>query len=425
MTITLQKASDALRAHVSSGDRVLLGTAAGAASTLQAALAEQCDRLAGLRLCGGMQLGGYGFMDPVRDGQWSYDTWHVMPAVRDDVASGRVGFHLVRGGAVPGLIRKLAPDVFLTSVSPPDAHGRVSLGASVSYALHALDDVRTVIAEVNPEMPFTCGNTTVPVDRFAALVEAEQPLPSHRTRTASDADQKIAELVRAIVPPNATVQIGIGAVPEALVAAWTSDPPAGLRLYGMGVDGMVELLEGLGRNAAFIGGELLGTEKLYRFAHRQPAIEQHPIAEILSVPRLAAIPRFVSINGAIEIDLTGQVNGEWARGRQVSGPGGGFDFLDAATLSDGGLSIVALRATSLGGSVSTIVERLTDGAPVTLPRHAIQIVVTEYGVADLRARTVAERAAALAAIAAPEFRPALERAAEDRARAVAGAGGVR
>jgi 4-hydroxybutyrate CoA-transferase len=416
----------ALRRHVAPGQRVLLGTAAGAAMTLQRALADDRERLATLRLCGGMQLGGYDFMEPVRAGAWDYDTWHVMPPVRDDVASGRVGFHLCRGGAVPDLIRRLAPDVFLTTVSPPDADGHVSFGASVSYALSALDVVPTVIAEINPNMPFTRGRTTAHVDRFAALVDAELPLPGHRSRTPSEVDARIAEHVRPLVPDGATVQIGIGAVPETLLADWTADPPPGLRLFGMGVDGMVGLLERLDRPGAFVGGELLGTELLYRYAHDQPTIEQRPIAEILSVPRLAAIPRFVSINGAIEVDLSGQVNGEWARGVQISGPGGSFDFLDAASLSSGGLSIVALRSTSLGGSVSTIVGRLAPDTPVTAPRHAVQVVVTEHGVADLRGRTLAQRAEALTAIAAPEFRAELDDGARPRERAAAAAAeGVR
>ncbi|HEY4095195.1 MAG TPA: acetyl-CoA hydrolase/transferase C-terminal domain-containing protein [Baekduia sp.] len=399
--------ADALAAHVAPGDRVLLGTAAGAATTLQRGLADQRERLAGLRLCGGMQLGGYDFLDPVREGRWAYDTWHVMPAVRDDVAAGRVGFHLARGGAIPRLVERLAPDVFLTTVSPPGPDGHVSFGASVSYALSALDTVPTVIAEVNPEMPFVLGRTSAPVERFAALVEAEHPLPHHAARTPADVDTRIAELVRELIPDEATVQVGIGGVPEALVGSWTADPPPGLRLHGMGIDAMVPLLEQLDRPGAFVGGELLGTQLLYRYAHRREAVQQFPIADILAVPRLAAIPRFVSINGAIEVDLTGQVNSEWAGGRQISGAGGGFDFLDGATLSEGGLSIVALRSTSLRGTASTIVRRLAPDTPVTVPRHAVQVVVTEHGTADLRGKTIAERAEALTAIAAPDFRDEL------------------
>jgi 4-hydroxybutyrate CoA-transferase len=386
------------------GDRVLLGTAAGAATTLQRELVEGADRRSALRLLGGMQLGDYEFMEPVRAGDWTYQTWHVMPPIRQDVAAGTADFHLIRGGAVVRSLRQMEPDVFLTAVSPPDQHGFVSLGASVSYAFDATGFVPTVIGEINPEMPVVHGTTRVPVDRFAALVDAEHPLPTYPRRKTETVDARIASHVRDLVPDEATVQIGIGSVPEALEAAWVEDTPPGLTLFGMGIDGMVDLLERLARRPSYVGGELLGTRYLYEFAHHNPLIEQYPSSHVLSVTRLAAIPRFVSITGAIEVDLSGQVNAEWASGRQLSGPGGGFDFADAASLSDGGFSVVALRATTRDGSGSTIVRELQPGAPVTIPRHTVQIVVTEHGVADLRGLALRERSEQLIAIAAPEFR---------------------
>jgi acyl-CoA hydrolase len=372
---------------------------------LQRALVEQRDRLAGLRLSSGLQLGGYDFLGPVRDGAWTYDTWHVMPAIRDDVACGRVGLHLLRGSRVAPRVAADPPDVFLTVVSPPDDEGYVSLGASVSYAMTACRVAGRVIAEVNPEMPYCYGDTRVPVSAFAALVDAEQPLPSHVARPPSPADVRIAEHVRALLPDGATLQIGLGSVPEALVALLGADPAPGLRLYGMGIDQMVPLLPLLG--TPFVGGELLGSRALYAFAHRNPLVEQHPAEVVLSVPHLASIPRFVSLNGALQVDATGQVNAEWIDGRQVSGPGGSADFVEAAGLSDGGLSIVALRSTALNGAVSALVPRLPPGAPVTIPRHSVQVVVTEHGAADLRGVPLRARAEALAAIAAPEFRAAL------------------
>src|SRR5262249_9089954 len=145
---------------VGPGDRVLLGTAAGAALTLQDELLRQQDRLSELELFAGLQLGDYEFMGPVRTGTWAFQTWQVMPRSRADLATGLVGFHLCRGSAVQELIRRLQPDVFVTTVSPPDKRGEVSFGASVSYALEALETVPRVIAEINPDMPFTHGRTT-------------------------------------------------------------------------------------------------------------------------------------------------------------------------------------------------------------------------------------------------------------------------
>lgn len=399
--------ADVVERHVRPGDRVLLGTAAGAALTLQGELVAQRDRLAGLRVESGLQLGGYDFMAPVRDGAWSYATWHVMPAIRDDVANGTAAFHLRRGSAVAPAIAADPPDVFLAVVSPPDKHGFVSLGASVSYAMTACRTARTVVAEVNEEMPFVHGDTRVLASRFAALVDAAQPLPEHVARPPAAEDVRIAQHVRGLLPDGATVQVGLGAVPEALVTLVGNDPPPGLRLYGMGIDQMVPVLGTLGTTPAFVGGELLGSRGLYAFAHRNPLVEQHPAEVVLSVPHLASIPRFVSVNGALQVDLTGQVNSEWAGGRQVSGPGGSMDFVDAAALSDGGVSIVALRSTALAGTVSAIVRALPPGAPVTIPRHSVQVVVTEHGVADLRGLSLAARREALLAVADPGFRAEL------------------
>jgi acyl-CoA hydrolase len=404
-------ADEAIRQFVRPGDRVLLGTGAGEARTLQAALLRDRERLRDLRLCGGLQLSDYAFMAPVRDGWWSYDTWHPMPPIRDDIQAGRVGFHLVRGALVPTLIRALAPDVFLTVVSPPDRDGQVSFGASVSYALPMAGVARRVLAEINPAMPRVRGRTRAPLETFDAVVEAEAPLPTHRAATLDPVSRRIAEHIRPLLPERPTVQIGLGSVPEALVQLFVEAPPSGLRLFGMGIDGMVPFLEAAGRPGAFVGGELLGTERLYRFADHQPAIENYPSEDILAVPAVARIPGFVSLIGAVEIDLSGQVNSEWAGGVQVSGVGGGFDFVDASWFAPDGRSILALRATARGGTRSTIVPALSPGAPVTIPRHSVRFVVTEHGAVDLLGLTVRERAAALARIADPAFRESLERGA--------------
>jgi 4-hydroxybutyrate CoA-transferase len=402
---------EAIRRFVQPGDRVLLGTGAGEARTLQAALLRDRERLRGLRLLGGLQLSDYAFMGPVRDGWWSYETWHPMPPIRDDVQAGRVGFHLVRGALVPGLIRALRPDVFLTVVSPPGPDGEVSFGASVSYARPMADVARRVLAEVHPGMPRVRGRTGRPAQAFDAVVDGDQPLPTHRVSALDPVSRRIAERILPLLPERPTVQIGLGSVPEALVQLLGEHPPPGLRVYGMGIDGMVPFLEAAGRPGAFVGGELLGTERLYRFAHDNPAIENYPSEEILAVPAVARIRGFVSLISAVEIDLTGQVNSEWAGQAQVSGVGGGFDFVDASWFAPDGRSILALRSTARGGTRSTIVSALSAGAPVTIPRHSIRFVVTEHGMADLLGLTVRERARALARLADPAFREELERAA--------------
>jgi 4-hydroxybutyrate CoA-transferase len=374
---------EAVRRFIRPGDRVLLGTAAGEARTLQQAMISDQERLHGLHLVGGLQIGDYDFMGPVRNGEWRYDTWQVGHSIRDDVSNGHVGFHHSRGALVPGLIRALRPQVFVTAVSPPDKAGMVSFGASVSYALTMASEVERVIAEVNPAMPRVHGRTTVPLDLFDAIVEAEQPLPTHRAVDPDLVAKDIAASVRSLLPEDATVQIGLGSVPEALVAILGEDPPPGMRLFGMGVDGMLPFLEAAGKPGSFLGGELLGTELLYSFAHDNPVIENHPITDLFEVPSIAAIPNFVALNGALQVDLTGQVNSEWVAGRQVSAPGASFDFVDGSWFSPGGKSITAIRSTARNGTVSTIVPAFAAGTPVTIPRHSTRFVVTEHGHADM------------------------------------------
>jgi acyl-CoA hydrolase len=400
-------AGAAIGAFVQPGDRVLLGTGAGAATTLEAALEADVERLVGLRLCSGLRLDDYAFMGPVRAGTWSYDTWHLMAPIRDDVACGAVRLHLSRGSLVPRLIDTLAPDVFLTTVSPPGPDGTCSFGASVSYALPMAQRIGRVIAEVNPNMPWVRGNTTLTLDDFTAVVEVDTLLPEYRAAPPDEVSRAISAHVYKLLPEDATVQIGIGSVPEALVSMLTEEPPSGLRLFGLGIDAMVPLLQRLGRPAAFVGGELLGTAALYRFAHDEPSVLNFPIDDIISVAAAAAIDRFVSVTGAIEIDLTGQVNSEVAGGRTISGPGGGFDFVDGSWLSDGGFSVVTLRSTAKRGTRSTIVSRLAAGTPVTVPRHSVRYVATEFGAVDLFGLAAADRAEALIGIAHPEMRAEL------------------
>ncbi|HZQ26253.1 MAG TPA: acetyl-CoA hydrolase/transferase C-terminal domain-containing protein, partial [Acidimicrobiales bacterium] len=376
-------AREAIAAFVQPGDRALLGTGAGEPTVLEAALVADQERLTSLRLCSGLQLGDYPYMGPVREGRWTYETWHLMHPIRDDVANGTVRLHLSRGAMVPRLIATLAPDVFLTSVSPPGPDGTHSFGASVSYALPIALRTGRVIAEVNPSMPWVRGDTCLPPERFSALVDVDAPLPQHHSRPPDETSMAISAHVHRLLPDDATVQIGLGAIPEGLVTLLTADAPPGLRLFGMGIDPMVPLLEHLDRPGAYVGGELLGTDTLYRFAHDNPSVLQYPLANISAVTATSAIDRFVSVTGAIEIDLTGQVNSEVAGGRTVSGPGGGFDFVDGSWFSDGGFSVVALQSTAKGGTRSTIVPRLAEGTPVTVPRHSVRYVATEYGLVDL------------------------------------------
>lgn len=397
-------ADRAVLGHVRPGDTVLLGSGAGEAVRLQEALVRHAADLPGLTLIGGLQLGDYPFLEPVRAGHWSYRTWHVMPPVRRDVAAGLVEFLPVRGATLPRLIDAVAPDVFLGAASRP-VGGRVSFGASTSYALPAAARASRVLLETNARMPFTRGRSSIPTSAATALVEVDAPLPAHRA-TAGEVEPevaRIAELVRALLPAGTVLQTGIGRLSEEVLRLLDDDPPDDLTFFGMGTDAMVAALRA-GRSR-LVGGELLGTEILYDLAHDDERVTMYPAADITAVPRAAERAGLVSLNTAIEIDLRGQVNSESVRGAQVSGVGGAFDFADASWFSAGGTSIVAM--TSRQGSRSRIVPRLAEECAVSVPRHSVRHVVTEYGAVDLFPLSDRERAEALVGLAHPDDRDAL------------------
>ncbi|MGX6446656.1 acetyl-CoA hydrolase/transferase family protein [Patulibacter sp. S7RM1-6] len=400
-------ADEAILAHVRPGDTVLLGSGAGEARCLQAALVRNAERLPGLALVGGLQLGGYEFLEPVRAGHWSYRTWHVMPPVRRAVRDGLVEFLPVRGGTLPQLIEHLAPDVFLGASSRP-RDGAVSFGASVSYALPAARAIERVVLEANARMPHTRGETTIALDEVSALVDVDRPLPGHRAVAEPPTPdmRRIAELVRGLLPDGVALQTGIGTVSEEILRLLGEDAPPGLVLFGMGTDAMVPLLES--RAARLVGGELLGSEALYDYVADHDLVTMHPAGDLTAVPRAAAWPRLVSLQTAIEIDLRGQINSEMVGSTQVSGVGGAFDFLDASWFSEGGTSIFAM--TSMAGTSSRIVPRISSDSVVSIPRHSVRHVVTEHGAVDLFPLSVREREEALISIAHPSVRDELSAA---------------
>ena len=382
----------------------------GAPTTVLRALKSAC---AGRRwtLSTGIQLDDYPFLAAVDAGELAYRTWHVAGPVGDYVADGRVDYVPARASAVPGVLHEWQVDATLVRVSPPDDRGMCSLGPSTSYAKAAMDAATVVIAEIDPNVPRTCGDSLVPVARFDSVVESTTPIPEYRSAPDTELGRRIAENVLAIVPRDPTVQIGFGAIPESLLRSIPDADLGHLRFVGMGTDAMVDLFDKgvLDRRDVFptpgvLSAELMGTARLLQFAHQNPTISMSPSAVVHDPWHLGQIERFVSINTALEIDLTGNVNCEVLRGRQISGPGGGPDFVDGAARSPGGLRIIALPSASTDGTRSRIVPRVE---AVTIPGVTVDAVVTEFGVARLSGLTVRQRVEALIAIAHPDHRDAL------------------
>ncbi|EIV90882.1 acetyl-CoA hydrolase/transferase family protein [Frankia sp. QA3] len=410
---TYRKAQDAL-SLIPDGSWIVAGPGCGAPRTLLAELGAAATGR-GWTLGSGLLLGDLPFLDAVRSGELRYRTWHVSAAARGPVAEGTVGYVPMRSSRLHAMLAARPLGAALVRVSPPDGSGRVSLGPSVSYGLSALELAAVRIGEVDPDLPRTCGETEVDESVFDALVEADTPAAYHRSQPPDETSRRIAEAVLDLLPPGPVLQIGIGAIPESLVGILAEADLGPLRFAGMGTDQMVDLFDraaprgaasgpGIGTEPAILSPELMGSERLMRFADRNPSVVLRPSTYAHDPARLGAMDRFVSVNSALEVDLLGNVNSEMLRSQQVSGVGGSLDFVEAAGRSNGGLRIIALPSATSGARHSKIVARVE---AVTLPRMCVDVVVTEHGVARLDGLSTVERAEALIAIAHPDHRDAL------------------
>ncbi len=371
----------------------------------------------------GLQFGEYGFLgDGLLGGRaecgglgpgYRFVTWQVGPRIRGIARQGGVGFLPARFRDLPRLFGPggaLAADVAIVQCAPPQA-GQVNLGISCAIFPAVLDAARLVIAEVHPDMPRTAGHTAIPVERIDVAVEATAPLGTLAPSPAGAVERAIVDQVLRLIPEGAWVQLGVGAVPEAILERLAEIP--GVNLHsGMLTDTLGAFLDVAGSGSRIRTGEVEGSLEMYRRAASDPRVVLLPTSITHDLRHLASLERFVSVNSAIEVDLTGQVNAETIDGHQVSGVGGSLDFVEGARYSTGGVSILALPATARGRS--RIVPRLREGAVVTVPRFAVDVVVTEHGAAKLSGLDLEQRAEALIEIAAPQARTELRESARRR-----------
>ncbi len=402
--------------RIPNGSCVVASPACGTPTTLTTALADRCAGRQ-LTLWTGLLFAHEAVADAVKRGDLRYGTWHVTAALEPLLAEQRISYVPMRALRVPVFLASLAPVVALVRVTPPDRHGWCSLGPSVSYVSAALDCANLRIAEVDPALPRTWGQSVVHASEFDIFVDTSETLPVYEAGKPNPVSKAIAAHIIELLPERALLQLGIGAVPEALVSALGDAGMRKLRFVGMGSDGMVELaarglldcrhVEGLPPVAA---PDLLGTQTLMDWADDNPSVGVFPSTFVQNPVALATQERLVSINSAVEVDLAGQVNSERIGGRQISGIGGSIDFVEAATYSREGLRIIALPSTAANGSASRIVPRLGERSTVTIPGALVDVVVTEHGVARLEGKSVQERAEALISIAAPEHRDQLSAA---------------
>jgi acyl-CoA hydrolase len=420
MTTFARPASDARAVldHVGPGADVIAGDATAEPATILDALEANADRLERVRIHQMLPLrdrphhaGAFG--DRLR-----HVSYFLSATLREHFERGTVDLVPADLSSVPALLRARTTDPLLViSVSPPDRHGFVSLGSAANYGAALAGDVR-VFAEVNARMPRTSGRNQLPLDRVVGWVEADYPLISPPALVPTGTDRVIAALVAERVPHGATLQIGIGSVPDAVTELLRDHHDLGIHTEVF-TDGLRRLIECGAATGAVksrerfqaVTTDSLGSQELYAFLDHNRHVIFWPGDETNDPRTVASHRAFTAINATMQVDLLGQCASESLGTHYVSGSGGQADFMRGAAYSPGGQSFVVTHATAHGGKVSRIQPTLTPGAVVTSHKNLQDKVVTEHGVAELRGRTIRQRAEALIAIAAPPFRDELRSAA--------------
>jgi 4-hydroxybutyrate CoA-transferase len=405
---------------ITSGQRVFLTGNCSVPQRVLGALVQRAPELHDVEIVQVLTIGGADYVAPAMEGHLRVNTLFISDNVRKAVNEGRVDFTPCFLSEIPLLFkhRHLPLDAALIHVSPPDEHGFCSFGVEVGVTKTAAQSARTVIAEVNPNMPRTLGDSFIHVSKITHIVPVDYQLPETPMGDPSDLAQKIAVNIAGLVPNGATLQMGIGGIPDAVLRQLSGHKHLGVHteMFSDGIIPLVEsgVIDGEMKSlhpGKIIAGFMLGTKKLYDFVHDNPVIELHPTEYVNDPFMIARNDRMVSINSAIEVDLTGQICADSIGTRFYSGVGGQVDFIYGASRSMGGVPVIALpaAATIKGRQVSKIVPTLNVGAGVVTTRSHVRFVVTEYGVAELYAKNIRQRARALINVAAPECREDLER----------------
>ncbi len=425
---------------VESGDRVFVQGACATPTALIEALVARGEELRDVEITHLHTYGPTPYTDEHWRGHFSLRALFVGENVREAANAGRASYTPVFLSDVPALFapgEPLAIDVALIQVSPPDKHGFCSLGPSVDVTRAAVDHARTVIALVNPNVPRTHGDSFVPVSQLDFAVHWAGPLYEVDHREVSETQAQIGRHVAQLIEDGATLQLGIGAIPDAVLQALTDRRDLGMHTE-MFSDGIIDLVErGVMTGACkaldqdkLVASFVVGSRRLLDFIDDNPMVEMRPMNYTNNTLVICQFEHMVAVNSAIQVDLTGQVCAESIGTYLYSGVGGQMDFMRGAALSKRGRPIIALPATAraqhkggsratdsmpepVDGLISRIVPVLSPGAAVTTSRAHVHYVSTEYGIAALHGRDLAERARSLIAIAAPQFREALERRARE------------
>ena len=413
------KVSSALEAlsFVRSGHNIFIHSAGAAPQSLVKALAQRGDELSDINIYQLHTEGVAPYAEPEYADIFHVNSMFIGPNVRKAHDEGRASFIPCFLSEVPIMFRsgRIPLNVALIQVSPPDRHGFCSLGISVDATKAAIDSAEIIIAQVNPRMPRTHGDGLIHLDRFTAYIEETAELPESPRHILTEVEKQIGVHVAALIEDKATLQMGIGAIPDAVLSYLGGHKDLGVHTE-MFSDGVIPLIESGVINNRFktkhrdvlVSGFMMGTRKLYDFVDDNPMIRMLDIQYVNDISVIRKLPKMTSINSAIEVDLTGQVCADSIGTRMFSGVGGQMDFIRGASLSPGGKPIIALPSIT-GRGESKIVNILKPGAGVVTTRAHVHYVVTEYGVADLYGKNLKQRAKALIEIAHPDHKEALAR----------------
>lgn len=409
---------------VKSGDHIFLTGNCSVPQKLMGALVDRAPELEDIEIYHALTLGSSDYVAPEMEGHIRANALFIGSNVRRAVQEGRADFTPVLLSEFTLLFKHgiLPVDVAFVHLSPPDEHGFCSYGIETGLTKTPSEVAKIIIAEVNENMPRCLGDSFIHVSRLDYIVPVNYPLLELPMAEGglSDVHIKIGEYIADLIPDGATMQMGIGAIPDAVLNFLHEKRDLGIHTE-LFSDSVIEMVEaGVITNARktlhpgkIAAGFMIGTHKLYGWAHDNPLIELHRTEYINDPFVIAQNRRQVAINSAIEVDLTGQVCADSIGPKLYSGVGGQLDFIYGASRSEGGVPIIALPATVKGGTMSRIVPMLKQGAGVVTSRYHVHYVVTEYGVADLYGKTIRERTKALIRIAAPQFRDELKRAAKE------------
>jgi len=410
--VSAERAVEAVR----SGDRVWVHEGNATPVPLIEALLGRAPELRNVEIVHMLTLGSADYTLPEYEGHFRHNGLFLGQNVRPAIAAGRADYTPIYLSEIEKLFwsGEMPLDVAFIQTSPPDEYGYLSLGTSIDCTLSAAQCARHVIAEVNDQMPRTLGDTFLHVNKVSAIVETSRPLLELPAVPASDVQNRIAHNVAALIPDGATLQLGIGGIPNAVLESLYDHKDLAIHSE-LCPDGAVPLIEAgvitgdrkTLHRGKIVAGFVLGTKRIFDFIHNNPVFEFHPTQYTNDPFVIAQNDRMVAINSAIQVDLTGQVCADSMGPTPYSGFGGQLDFVRGAARSKGGKPIIALPSTAKNGRVSRIVPVLDPGSGVVTGRGDVHYVVTEHGVAYLWGKSLRQRAEALIAIADPKFRDEL------------------